>query len=135
MYLHPFANSHVSPSAAPLIQTLDISAFAGLKPSGFESYISFIPSRLGYNIALDEAVDCLTELYTTILVPHNLLRACHKSKYIRALSSLRKCLEDKVKVLESETLCATLLLGVYEASSAVDSSGLSIITSLLLGAS
>lgn len=93
---------------------MDSSIFVGLRPISFESYIAFIPSRLGHNVALDDAVDCLTTLYSTMFMENQLAEALNRSKYVQALSSLRWCLDDKDIALASETLCATLLLSIYE---------------------
>jgi hypothetical protein len=34
-------------------------------------YFSFIPSRIGHNVALDAAVSCLCRLFTDILTGHS----------------------------------------------------------------
>lgn len=126
LHLHPFANSHISPTAAPLIRTLDASNLAGLRPTGFESFLSFVPARLGHNAALDDAVECLVTLYSTLFLPDHHTKNRHRSKYVQALASLRGCLADSSIALSSETLCATLLLSIYEVSSPHSAGGLSL---------
>jgi hypothetical protein len=93
---------------------MDSAMFVGLQPNSFESYIAFIPSRLGHNAALDDAVGCLTTLYSSYFMENQSAEALSRSKYVQALSSLRKCLDNKDIALASETLCASLLLGIYE---------------------
>ncbi|PVH74523.1 hypothetical protein DL98DRAFT_429329 [Cadophora sp. DSE1049] len=60
------------------------------------SFFKFIPSRLGQNLALDDAVSCLCSIY---LGPPSPSYAYHQrdifQMYSRALGSLRECLGDQ----------------------------------------
>jgi hypothetical protein len=80
------------------------------------SFFEFIPAHLGRNTALDDAVTCLCAIYCgAISTPYN----CHKGiyqSYVRALSSLRGCLSNTSLQMESETLCASILLQMCEVS-------------------
>jgi hypothetical protein len=78
------------------------------------SFFDFIPARIGRNAALDAAVSCLCALYCGIpSAPYNSNRNIYQS-YVRALSSLRCCLNDASFQMESETLCASILLHMCE---------------------
>jgi hypothetical protein len=80
------------------------------------SFFEFIPARLGRNAALDSAVSCLCAIYCgTPSIPYNSHRGICQS-YVRALSSLRSCLSDTSLWMESETLCASILLQMCEVS-------------------
>ncbi|KAI9640599.1 hypothetical protein NHQ30_010898 [Ciborinia camelliae] len=78
------------------------------------SFFQYVPGRLGHNNALDDAISCICSLYCD-----RSLKEYTKSKviyrnYVRALSSLQKCLADKSLCMQSETLCASILLQVCE---------------------
>lgn len=80
------------------------------------SFFEFIPARLGRNAALDDAVSCLCAIYYgPPSTPYNFHRDIYQS-YVRALSSLRLCLGDTSLRMESETLCASILLQMCEVS-------------------
>jgi hypothetical protein len=80
------------------------------------SFFEFIPARLGRNAALDDAVSCLCAIYSaTPSNPYNFPRGIYQG-YVRALSSLRGCLSDISLQMESETLCASILLQMCEVS-------------------
>ena len=75
---------------------------------------SFIPARLGNSSALDLAVRCLTVHHFGIsegnedIVRHGWLA------YGKALSSLQRAIYDPVEAMKSETLCAIMILSIYE---------------------
>lgn len=78
------------------------------------SFFQYIPARLGRNRALDDVVSCLNEIYCgTSAVLYNMHKRIYRS-YIRALSSLRHCLDNTILQMESETLCASILLQMCE---------------------
>jgi hypothetical protein len=80
------------------------------------SFFDFIPARMGFNTALDDAVSCLCSIYShKYSTPYGYQKHIFQS-YVRALSSLRGCLEDPVVRMESETLCASMLLQMCEVS-------------------
>jgi hypothetical protein len=79
-------------------------------------FFEFIPARLGHNAALDDAVSCLCAIYCGApSTPYNFHKEIYQS-YVRALSSLRGCLSDTSLRMESETLCASILLQICEVS-------------------
>ena len=78
------------------------------------SFFEFIPARLGRNTALDDAVSCICAIYCgNPATPYNMHMEVYKS-YVKALSSLRTCLADDAARMESETLCASILLQMCE---------------------
>jgi hypothetical protein len=78
------------------------------------SFFEFIPARLGRNAALDDAVSCVCAIYCgTPSISYNSDKGIYQS-YVRALSSLRCCLGDASLRMESETLCASILLQMCE---------------------
>ena len=79
-------------------------------------FLEFVPARLGRNAALDNAVSCLCAIYCGApIAPYNLQKGIYQS-YVRALSSLRSCLSDTSLWMDSETLCASILLQLGEVS-------------------
>ena len=76
------------------------------------SFFQYVPARIGYNTALDAAVSCLCDIYSS---PYN-FRIGTYQKYIKALSSLRSSISDTSFQMESETLCASILLQMCEVS-------------------
>ena len=80
------------------------------------SFFDFIPAHLGHNVALDNAVSCLCSIYqSTNSTSYSVSRNVGQ-KYILSLSSLRKCVSDDSLRMESETLCASILLQMCEVS-------------------
>lgn len=76
------------------------------------SFFQFIPARVGHNAALDDAVSCLCDIYSS---PYSFHMGIYQS-YVRALSSLRCYLSDTSLQMSSETLCASILLQMCEVS-------------------
>ena len=74
------------------------------------SFFQYIPARIGRNAALDAAVSCLCDIYCS---PYNFPVGIYQ-KYGKAISSLRGCLSDTSLQMESETLCASILLQMCE---------------------
>lgn len=98
------------------------------------SFFDFLPARLGRNAALDAAVSCLCDVYSGApSAPYSSQRSIYQS-YVRALSSLRCCVGDTSIRMESETLCASILLHMCEVSSLppMDSNYLKFATKLLI---
>ncbi|KAK0109659.1 hypothetical protein ONS95_002340 [Cadophora gregata] len=78
------------------------------------SFFHFIPARLGRNVALDDAIQCICSIYSKALpAPHETSKGTYQS-YARAIASLRACLDDPVLQMESETLCASIILQFCE---------------------
>ena len=74
------------------------------------SFFQYIPARIGRNAALDAAVSCLCDIYCSA---YNFQVGTYR-KYAKAISSLRGCLSDTFLQMESETLCASILLQMCE---------------------
>ena len=74
------------------------------------SFFQYVPARIGHNAALDAAVSCLCDIYCS---PYNFQVSTYQ-KYAKAISSLRGCLSDTSLQMESETLCASILLQMCE---------------------
>ena len=78
------------------------------------SFFDYIPARLGHNLALDDAVSCVCNIYCGgPSSPANIQNLIYQS-YVRAISSLRGCLGDTSVRMEPETLCASILLQMCE---------------------
>ena len=106
--------------ASELLYCLDSKVKGTLVPLPLVgSFFEFIPARLGRNAALDDAVSCLCAIYCgTSPTPYS-LHSGVRQRYVKALSSLRGCLGDLSLRMESETLCASILLQMCEVSFAL----------------
>ncbi|KAF7950163.1 hypothetical protein EAE96_007458 [Botrytis aclada] len=104
-----------SPLATKLMYCLGCKVKGNLVPLWLMgSFFQYIPGRLGHNIALDDAVTCICNLYCDRSSnEHTKSKGIYKN-YIRALSSLQKCLVEERLRFQSETLCASLLLQLCE---------------------
>ncbi|KAK0510943.1 hypothetical protein JMJ35_006495 [Cladonia borealis] len=98
-----------------LVYCLDSKVKGGLIPLRIVgSFFEFIPARLGRNTALDDAVSCICAIYCgNPVTPYNMHKEVCTS-YVKALSSLRTCLDDDAARMDSETLCASILLQMCE---------------------
>jgi hypothetical protein len=107
----------INPLGSALVYCLESKVKGPLIPLWLVgSFFQFIPARLGRNAALDDAVSCLCAIYCgTPSTPYNFHKGIYQS-YVRALSSLRGCLSDASLRMESETLCASILLHMGEVS-------------------
>jgi hypothetical protein len=74
----------------------------------------FIPSRLGRSRALDLAVRCLTVHHLGVTECSEQIIRHGRFDYGKALCSLQKAVYDPVEAMRSETLCATMILCIYE---------------------
>lgn len=80
------------------------------------SFLESVPSRLGHNQALDDAVQCICTAYG-FLLPKDSSRICQgRREYYAALRSLRLSVVDEHEALSSNVLCAAVLLSWYEVS-------------------
>jgi hypothetical protein len=81
-------------------------------------WMSFLPSRFGRSRALDTAIACFTtqQIGTT----HNdaKMLGYGRSTYVQALGRLQKAINSPQEAGTSETLCAAMLLCIYEVGSA-----------------
>lgn len=117
----PLASYYASRPNAAYLWSLDA---ADMKTSmarmtyhedALDTYVSFIPSRLGYSQALDDAAACLFRGVVGLSRIGNYLamQECRLS-YALALSTLQAALDDPTLAATTETLCAVLLLGAFE---------------------
>lgn len=98
-----------------LVYCLSIKSKGALLRLGLvDMYFEFIPSRLGSNPALDESIRCLCAIYSTSNPTPFRLRRDVCQTYVRAIKALRRCLDDPFFCMEPETLCASLLLHIFE---------------------
>lgn len=107
-----------SPPASQLVYRIASKVRGALVPLPLVgSYFDFIPARLGYNAALDNAVPCLCTIYSdnSDVSAFSRGRDIHR-RYIRALRSLRVCLYDGETSMQAETLCASILMQLCEVS-------------------
>lgn len=78
------------------------------------SFFDFVPARMGLNPALDDVVSCLCSIYSRkYSTPYGYQKDIYQS-YVRSLASVRTCLQDPLLRMESETLCASILLQMCE---------------------
>ena len=87
-----------------------------LWPAPFASWISFIPSHLGHNHALDSAVDSVVSAFNALVLQETLKLRHARRKYTRALLILQNVLNGP-DALSAETLCAIMVLSLFEVSS------------------
>ena len=74
----------------------------------------FIPARLGASSALDLAVRCLTVHHFGITEGNEDIIRQGQFAYGKALRSLQEAIYDPLEAMRSETLCATMILTIYE---------------------
>jgi hypothetical protein len=73
-----------------------------------------IPARLGTSSALDMAVHCLTVHHLGVMQGNEDIVRHGRLTYGKALFNLQKAVYDPAQALTSETLCATMILSIYE---------------------
>ena len=95
--------------------TIDRASLSRRWPAPRQSWISYIPSHLGYNEALDNAVKCTTSALEAFIVSGTVQTQDVQRQYVNALLSLQRVLGGP-DALSAETLCATMVLGIYEVS-------------------
>ncbi|KAI0154164.1 hypothetical protein GGR57DRAFT_118057 [Xylariaceae sp. FL1272] len=100
-----------SPLALELIGLLSPVDSTGQSINQLGSFLSLVPSRLGTNEALDDAVKCLCTGYIASISGKPPAGGLH---YDKALRSLRRGLDDTGTGLSDETLCASICLSWYE---------------------
>ena len=102
-----------NPLGSSLVYCLESKVNGALIPLWLVgSFFQFVPARMGRSVALDDAVSCLCGIYSS---PYSFHASIYKG-YAKALSSLRGCLSDDSLRMNSETLCASILLQMCEVS-------------------
>jgi hypothetical protein len=86
----------------------------GQKIQSLGSFMFHIPSRLGDCQALDDATECISSTYISILQPACQRDQQDRRQYFTALKSLRRCILDERQALSSNVLAAAVLLSWYE---------------------
>ena len=109
-----------NPLATKLMYCLGCKVKGNLLPLWLSgSFFQYIPGRLGHNIALDDAISCVCSLYCDRSSNEYTKSNAIYRNYVRALSSLQKCLTEENVCLQSETLCASILLQMCEVSTSL----------------
>ncbi|KAJ8062769.1 hypothetical protein OCU04_008027 [Sclerotinia nivalis] len=110
-----------NPLATTLVYCLGCKVKGDLIPLWLlGSFFQHIPGRLGHSTALDDAVSCVCSLYCDRSSNEHTKSNVIYREYIRALSSLQKCLADENLRFQSETICASLLLQMCELAVNID---------------
>ena len=89
--------------------------------SVFGPFIRDVPSRIGFNPALDSAVTCLVNAHSAMVHKRRATEIVNPELYIRAVQALQMCLDDPCRDVSSDTLCATVLLSIVEVSDGAES--------------
>ena len=92
-----------------------MSRLVGIEKTGSQlqllgNFFSYLPSRLGYNPALDASLKCLLSVHQSLL---GLNRHCFEEdlrSYNQAVSLIREDLRSFQKRVPSETVCAAMIL-------------------------
>lgn len=80
----------------------------------FGPYLADIPCRLGASEALDSATDLVVTAHVRFCTGSQSPSTTLLAKYSNTLSKLRHDLSDPIKAQSSETLCAIMLLMIYQ---------------------
>ncbi|KAJ4984708.1 hypothetical protein SVAN01_09822 [Stagonosporopsis vannaccii] len=98
-----------------LIASISASGTKGLQMSLFGPFIQEVPSRIGHSPALDAAVAVLINTHTSLMYKQTSNDVVGINLYLRAIKTLQSCLEDPREGMSTNTLCASVLLGLVEA--------------------
>jgi hypothetical protein len=114
LLLAPLTTIHIGRAAR---EYLSANLLRFILPSLGEevSYVTHVPCRLGYEVALDHAVQCVVAAFHA-LNSQSSSKQKTLSLYMRALNSLQQAIDDPERSLSAETLCATELLCLFEVS-------------------
>ena len=83
-------------------------------PWNFGPFLEDIPRHLGVNDSLDTAADALIAAYNQFRTTGRAANELGLKKYSKALLTLRDCLAEPQKACTTETLCAIMILMVFE---------------------
>lgn len=86
--------------------------------SVFGPFIQEVPARIGHSPALDAAVAVLINAHTSLMYKKTSNDVVSINLYLRAIKTLQGCLEDSCEGMSTNTLCASVLLGLVEVSRA-----------------
>ena len=76
--------------------------------------MTFLPSRIGHNSALDAAMRCLVRAHQSLLCQGKKAVVKYLDDYNEAVALIRKDLNHGQAQTSSETVCAALILSSYE---------------------
>jgi hypothetical protein len=110
----PSPSQHQELSRA-LIDALGTGS-VGHRMSAFGPFIREVPARIGHNAALDAAAACLVNAHSSMVHQKSAHEIANPGLYLRAVQTLQICLEDPQQGMSSNTLCASVLLGLVEVS-------------------
>src|SRR5690242_1731722 len=97
-----------------LIASISASGSIGLQMSLFGPFIQEVPSRIGHSPALDAAVAVLINTHKSLMYKQTSNNVVGINLYLRAIKTLQSCLEDSREGMSTNTLCASVLLGLVE---------------------
>jgi hypothetical protein len=86
-------------------------------------WMSFLPSKFGRSKALDAAIACFTTQQIGTARNDQKILGHGRSTYVQALGRLQKAINNPSEASASETLCAAMLLCIYEVSAGHDVNG------------
>ena len=92
----------------------DMQVAAGTNLASFGKFMIQVPLHIGHSRVLDLSAESLYVAHGAIFGKDNTLLVRSQILYGQALQSLQKSLEDIGQARSPETLCATLLLSIYE---------------------
>lgn len=113
--LHVIPYTRSEKLAAALNEALDWPCDFGARLQQMGPHFRYLPFRLGYSKALDNAVSCLLQSYTIVSRGQPRNEALELASYGKAIRSLRMELSSpEPSGITSETLCAALIMAQYE---------------------
>jgi hypothetical protein len=113
--------------ARSLVNALNTGNF-GLRMSTFGAFIQNVPARIGHNAALDAAAACLVNAHSSLVHKKNAREILNPRLYLRAVVTLQNCLETEIQDMSSNSLCASVLLGLVEVSATLTDCWFSLLT-------
>lgn len=108
--------SHQHELSRALVASITAASNVGLQMSVFGPFIQEVPARIGHSPALDAAVAVLVNTHTSLLYKRTSNDIVSINLYLRAIKTLQTCLEDCQEGMSTNTLCASVLLGLVEVS-------------------
>ncbi|RDW82468.1 hypothetical protein BP6252_03580 [Coleophoma cylindrospora] len=109
--------------ALELCETFNVDVLGGKNLAVFGKFITDVPRRLGINKVLDFTVQSLCLAHRALVKSDEQLLLRSFKTYGCALHNLQACLNSANQAISSETLCAAILLGVYELIAGTDDTG------------
>ncbi|KAF4613431.1 hypothetical protein G7Y89_g15456 [Cudoniella acicularis] len=112
--LSALTSIHIGTIASTIFAS-EPSRLSGVLLCHQRSYFSFIPSRFGHSLVLDDAFRCLITVVHSMLVPdHKPSQDKILSCYGKALHSLQSAVSDPAARYSTEAICATAILALFE---------------------